>query len=63
MLPWPNRISLAVRFCSWMVTAVPPEDRMEPEPETEVTPPMVGVVVATILPVASTVRKVLARLR
>jgi hypothetical protein len=46
-----------------MVTAVPPEDRMEPEPETEVTPPMVGVVVATILPVASTVRKVLARLR
>ena len=37
LLPWPKRMSLAVKFWSWMVGVVPPEDRMEPLPETEVT--------------------------
>jgi len=37
LVPAPNRMSLAVKFCSWMVGVVPPEDRTEPEPETEVT--------------------------
>lgn len=37
LLPWPNRMSLAVKFCNWIVGVVPPEDRMEPLPETEVT--------------------------
>ena len=37
LLPCPNRMSLTVKFCNWMVGVVPPEDRIEPEPETEVT--------------------------
>lgn len=37
LLPWPNKISLAVKFWSWMVGVRPPDERMEPEPETEVT--------------------------
>ena len=37
LLPWPNRMSLAVRFWSWTVGVKPPEDRMEPLPLTAVT--------------------------
>lgn len=37
LLPWPNRMSLAVRFCSWMVGVKPPEEVTEPEPLTAVT--------------------------
>ena len=37
LLPWPNKISLAVKFWSWMVGVVPPLDIIEPEPFTAVT--------------------------
>ncbi len=37
LLPAPNRMSLAIKFWSWTVGVRPPEDRMEPLPETEVT--------------------------
>ena len=37
LLPWPKRMSLAVRFCSWMVGVRPPEETTEPAPETDVT--------------------------
>ena len=36
-VPAPNNISLAVIVCSWIVGVVPPEERTEPLPETEVT--------------------------
>jgi hypothetical protein len=55
LFPWPNKMSLAVRFWSWMVGAVPPLERMEPLPLTAVTPPA-EVVVAIILPLASTAK-------
>ena len=37
LLPWPKRMSLAVKFWSWMVGVKPPEEITEPEPVTEVT--------------------------
>ncbi len=37
LLPAPNSRSPLVKFCSWRVGVVPPEERREPEPETEVT--------------------------
>jgi hypothetical protein len=49
LLPCPNKMSFAVRFWSWMVGVVPPEDNMEPEPLTAVTVPA-KVVVAIIFP-------------
>ena len=37
LLPWPNKMSLAVKFWSWMVGVRPPLERMEPLPLTAVT--------------------------
>ena len=55
LVPWPNKMPLAVRFWSWMVGVVPPEERMEPEPLTAVTVPA-AVVVAIIFPFWSTAK-------
>ena len=49
LFPCPNKMSLAVRFWSWMVGVLPPEEITEPEPLTAVTVPA-AVVVAIILP-------------
>jgi hypothetical protein len=55
LVPWPNKMSLTVRFWSWIVGVAPPEDRTEPEPLTAVTVPA-AVVVAIILPFWSTAK-------
>jgi hypothetical protein len=48
-VPCPKSMSLAVKFCNWMVGVEPPLEVMEPAPLTEVTVPA-KVVVATIFP-------------
>lgn len=37
LLPWPNKMSLAVKFCKEMLGVRPPLEVTEPLPETEVT--------------------------
>ena len=51
--PCPNRTELAAKVCKEMVGVLPPEEVTEPDPVTEVTPPMVGEVVATTMPLLS----------
>ena len=55
LVPWPNKMSLAVRFWSWMVGVVPPVEVTEPLPLTAVTVPA-NVLVAIILPFWSTAK-------
>jgi hypothetical protein len=55
LVPWPNNISLAVKFCREMFGVLPPVEVMEPLPVTEVTVPA-KVVVAIIFPFASTAK-------
>jgi hypothetical protein len=55
LVPCPNKMSLAVKFWSWMVGVVPPVEVTEPLPLTAVTVPA-NVLVAIILPFWSTAK-------